>query len=906
MRRIALFFLFLVVSLWIIQEWALPQYLENHLLPRLAGRAGFADFSCRVRHVGFSGLEMGPIQLGQGDEPALRVGSAFVSYSPFGLLQKHLKNIHITGLTLPVTRQAGAVTIAGLPLALGKTNGIETPAGLEKSGFQLPVSFRRVTFESSKIILKEKAQVVRVPFQLEIESPEKAPLFRVVANFQIDGRSLNFEGGVDLENRDVRGKLSMEQFPLRQIAVWNGMPCEVLPEGTADLLAEFNFQFNPFSIKEGRGELRFNDLNWGNDKFSISSSEPFLVRAAWEKGQRIGFQVPPVHFDGSVAGMFSIGALALDLEKPEAFLDGVWSLTLNRILFEEQPVVLEKGLDFSGKLGGKFHAEKGWSVEISAQRLLEENNRHADMRLEKEKASLWLGKDQFICRAMGGKPDTQLDCELSLEGLKGTFPQGRVQVDALQSQGRMHFMTGEKSSKSITSQGRISVQAKGAKITQDSFQVVFPQLETVADFEASEGMAGVWRGNIRMEKARFSYPSQDLHAGNISLSLPWQYPVTGDVKSGEVRVRKITHQGHHLGWVKANLQQRKEGWFLDGRLRDILQSPMALHFKGQADQRFSEAALSFGLDQTSFSLDNLLATYSPKSRGLEVKTDLHLQGEFIWKAERFSCPFRFLLENLEFSDPERKLQGKGVVLELDFLDVLDLYSAREQRLRFDELLLADVVLENGGVHFQVGRDLDLLVEKLTFSWCGGRVHSESFRVRPEVENFDIVLYCDRVNLAQVLEQLGAARSEGTGSLNGRIPVRYENGKLSVMDGFLFSTPGEGGVLHVSGMESLTAGLPGENEYFGQLKLAEAALKDYEYKWARLGVNSENGDLMVKVQLDGKPAKPLPFVYRKEFGGFVRAEANFPGSRFERIRLDLNFRLPLDKMLEYKNLLKLMN
>ena len=108
------------------------------------------------------------------------------------------------------------------------------------------------------------------------------------------------------------------------------------------------------------------------------------------------------------------------------------------------------------------------------------------------------------------------------------------------------------------------------------------------------------------------------------------------------------------------------------------------------------------------------------------------------------------------------------------------------------------------------------------------------------------------------------------------------------------------------MENLTAGLPGDNRYFGQLKLAEEALKDYEYKWARLVVNSEGDDLMVKVQMDGGPTRPLPFVYRKEFGGFVRAEADFPGTKFEGIRLDLNFRLPLNKMLEYKSLFKLMN
>jgi hypothetical protein len=89
-----------------------------------------------------------------------------------------------------------------------------------------------------------------------------------------------------------------------------------------------------------------------------------------------------------------------------------------------------------------------------------------------------------------------------------------------------------------------------------------------------------------------------------------------------------------------------------------------------------------------------------------------------------------------------------------------------------------------------------------------------------------------------------------------------------------------------------------------MELAREALKDYDYSWAKLNITSEGEELLLQMQMDGKPAKMLPFVYRKDIGGFVKVEAGSKGSKFQGIRLDVNFRLPLNKMLQYKGLIKM--
>jgi hypothetical protein len=90
----------------------------------------------------------------------------------------------------------------------------------------------------------------------------------------------------------------------------------------------------------------------------------------------------------------------------------------------------------------------------------------------------------------------------------------------------------------------------------------------------------------------------------------------------------------------------------------------------------------------------------------------------------------------------------------------------------------------------------------------------------------------------------------------------------------------------------------------QMELAGKALEDYDYTWAKLNLTTEGEDVLLKMQLDGKPAKPLPFVYQKDMGGFVKVEADVQGSTFQGIRLDVNFRLPLNQIMQYKELIRM--
>jgi hypothetical protein len=154
----------------------------------------------------------------------------------------------------------------------------------------------------------------------------------------------------------------------------------------------------------------------------------------------------------------------------------------------------------------------------------------------------------------------------------------------------------------------------------------------------------------------------------------------------------------------------------------------------------------------------------------------------------------------------------------------------------------------------------------------------------------------------ILEQFGAVNADGQGTVSGRLPIRIHNDKIHFKDGFLFSTPGEGGTIRLTGTETITAGIPTNTPQYAQIELAREALKDYDYDWAKLNLMTQGENVLLRLQFDGKPARPLPFVYKKEIGGFVKVEADSKGSVFQGISLDVNFKVPLDKILHYKDLL----
>lgn len=235
-------------------------------------------------------------------------------------------------------------------------------------------------------------------------------------------------------------------------------------------------------------------------------------------------------------------------------------------------------------------------------------------------------------------------------------------------------------------------------------------------------------------------------------------------------------------------------------------------------------------------------------------------------------------------------------LGMDFIidDCLALRSRPSQKLEFENLKLGDFILDNGAVTFQIESIKSMLVERVELGWCDGNVDVNAFRIMLDnPENIDATLYCDRLHVAKLLNQMNIGQAKGDGNVSGRIPASYANGEITINDGFLYSTPGVGGRLALTDFMGPLESLPTTI----QLQITQEALKDFNYDWIKLKLNSQDKDLLLGVSLKGAPAGPMPFVYDNKNGGVRKSDNSNSKANFQGITFDLNFKLPANQLIK---------
>jgi hypothetical protein len=242
-------------------------------------------------------------------------------------------------------------------------------------------------------------------------------------------------------------------------------------------------------------------------------------------------------------------------------------------------------------------------------------------------------------------------------------------------------------------------------------------------------------------------------------------------------------------------------------------------------------------------------------------------------------------------------------LDFTLSDCMSPRSLPSRKLVFENFKAGDFLIDKGAVEFQIESTKSVLVERVVLGWCGGNVDINAFRIIfDHPEDVDATLYCDRLNIATLLNQANIAQAKGGGNVSGRIPVRYSDGKIMINDGFLYSTPGVGGHLALTDFIGPLASLPSTV----QLDITREALKNFDYDWVKVDLNSKGDDLLLKLSLKGAPSKRLPFTYDRQSGGIRRSKTAAEGdARFLEITFSLNFKLPANQLMSIGEKIKKM-
>lgn len=898
------------VGLWLV----LPSYIESTVLPEVSKKTG-VDISGEVRRIGLGGADIAGLSIGDQQAPGLTIDSVRVDYSPVGLIRKRLKEIVVSGVTVNLVWRDGRMTIPGI--GFGDTTaerGKEdiAPSRQDLSGI---LQLGKVVIKHGVIVAERKGLSFRVPFELEVGSArdEEKTVF-VNIDIHPRGQLLSLTGKADLAQNNITLAVAGKSLRLQSFGDLVSLLPGLTMKGIAGFEGNADFTITPFSLTSlsaaidlHEADIRYNDIHLKKNHSDTQEDKNLRIQVSRESGDTFRAKSSPlaVAFQDIVLSATDLDTLITSSEKVASGSGTVTFGVVGPPLLSPAGLLKETDREYvtlKTQFGAKVDRAGVWDFAIS--HIPADAPAHKAYSVPFTNGQVSYGAPQFNITGQGKGRHGTLQYEVQVLSISATAPNARISIPEVSVIGDVRLP--ERDSAGITAGFMVQTAETEIAIAESRGRIPLLSLTGTVKNDSKQGIT--FDGVTKFIDASMSNLRAGAKIVGLQGVLPITWPLAGQGEEGRLSAEKMLWHGTDLGRLKATLKQDGLGVYFQGLHDNQIFSGLTLDFEGMARVSADNgneivSAVTFAVPQYKTPRAVDLGRLSPTAKGLQVEGELQLQGNFKYDHEGTQSALEVSLANTTIKEGESGAALEGVDLKVYFPDLFALRSAPQQRLTFRKASVGELYTGEGEIDFQIESPNSVLIEKSGVRWCDGHVYTQAMRFSPSKKDYELTLYCDRLSFAQLLAQFGAVKAEGKGRVNGRIPVSIRNGKITFHDGFLYSTPGEGGVIRMPDTRKLTAGVPKDSPQYTQLDLASEALKDFVYEWAKVDLNTEGEDLILHMRLDGKPEKPLPFEYRQETGSFVRIGKDGQGSVFQGIRLDVNFRLPLNKILYYGSSIK---
>lgn len=821
----------------------LPGLIESWMLPQLLKQQGYDDFTCRIAHLGLTETSAGPLHFGPGPEPALSVERINLIYSPASITKGELDQVILSGVSIKavINKDGLILPILDLKNKPSQENSDNkpkpSPPGLSTPS-QLPVPpFTRLTIKQSVLLIQADNREFRIPFTCTIKR-STAP----------ESAATLLDGTLLLNPRGTQVTLNFT-LPL------NGKePAHLKLEGNNINLLDFADIWSRIPGLNVKGQITLNAE--ANLNLTPPGLKDLQARIEWKQGQ-LAFNNFHIGSSQSAAGTNSTTILTVN--KEEAAVP--WQLQINRLALMApfSPTITNLKCTIKDE-PDKIELQSHWITRLAGY----------------DKASGLTFKQPFTKKwQLTAEIDQQggYQAELSspADGKRWQLGNDRLSISGRSPAIKVNAHAQDSDLKKIN----WLISLNQTVINNAGSRLHFPEIKA--------------EGQTEVNSSKQSFVNTPVSATKASFTC-----------------RKIILNKTDLGRFNATLKQKGEKFNFKGLYASELIKELKLIVKGDCEIKQTggfQAEASLTVPDCKSKRPIILRNFLPAAGKSTIDGTFSAAGKIAYGRDnqnQLSGDLTLKLNHARLKNPDKNLECSGINCRIKFPNFPSLYSSPNQKLTFTHLQVGNIISPGGSLSFQVERDQTLLLEKGRIGWCGGNIETQALRISPDTNHYQSTLYCDRLLLTELLKQLGQIEAQGEGSVNGRIPISWVDGKISFNDGFLYSTPNQPGNIKIKGGAALTAGVPADSPEFAQLDLASEALKDYQYKCAKLKLNSQADELFLNLKLDGKPNLPLPFIYKKELGSFIRISTG-PGSHFQGISLDINLRLPLNHILQYKDL-----
>jgi hypothetical protein len=877
----------------VIAFW-LPGYIESDLISHLAQTKRLEAQQVFVRRIGINGADLGPIMLGADGKPIIRIAAIQIDYSLLSLLRKRIKGIRIGGLRITLPATASAVPAPGIKPPTQPAPEPSAERNIQLSDL-LPIALNYIQIEPAEIVLIHNAHRITISFRVDLNTAD-LKRGRLLGHLQAMLRGNQIDLSMDIDQSANRALLTLrgENLDMRVLsALSHKMPLSAI-SGMVDIAGQGTVQLNPpgldqLSVKASLHNTRIvaSEVIIENPSIADQNTQPIEISIDRDGPRTFIWQCTPFQISAP------FNTLMTALSGQWSIDDGVWELRATG-RSESPSQELKPGMQLKTPLVMQWHAT---AAGESAQRL--SFNVQADAG---QAAGMVINAVHTEYPNLGillngtfGADGIMANAKISANHSRLTLPDGYARIQDVNLAGNLIV-----SAWASPRPYRLQINGVMQNISADTgpASVFLPAIQFNASGQGDTSQPLRLHGRITFKPGTIRGKQHELAVNGISIHLPYHWPPIDGQPPGKLRVRDILWKDRHVGGIKGQIRQQGLGLAMVLNHTSKLFPGLNILIDGTIDRKGVLAKLKMPPYQPSEGLDP--GEVLPQAAGMRI--DGRFEGGCKLRMNRTgtSGTAQLSVKQGKLSHETQELTLDGLEMDLHIDELVTLRSGPMQTLRIDRLQFGNLAADDLRVDFQIETLRSIFIEKAAIKWCKGTISAGALRIKPGHDDYELTLFCDRLDLAMVLEQLGAVEAGGEGAVNGRIPLHWTNGGLTFNKGFLFSTPGKSGTIRLRGTEMLLAGLPPGTPQHTQLDIATEALKDYTYKWARLYLESEEENLLLKLQFDGKPNQQLPFAYDTTLGSFKRVagegQADFTG-----ISIDLNFRSPLNEILQYKEL-----
>jgi hypothetical protein len=890
----------------------IPTYVKSKLIPEIAQKAGIQNYAYDIRRIGFFGADFGSVRIGTDKHPVLSIASIQIDYSPKELYKNAVRRTILSGVELFCEYKNGELKIRNFDLknlsAKFQSSKNTTSSSIYTSQ---TLSIGRLEIRNSVVVFEFKGKTLRLPIELEIV-PVKTDRngFKGVLRLYPRDQEIVFAANIQIIKKQILLKMDALKVHLERFADFTSFIPGLALSGEVDINGEASFQVKPFKVTSASAlcqfrnpEFTYNNFILKNFQTSQKEKRPLKIEIKGTGGKEWKI------FGSAVSAVSPLPFQATDMNCELSILEDAVTVSGDLNIASEElnhhKIIFAKVLkpfNIKGNYFAKLEKNGKWEFRIhhTAKKPSRASLKTCKFRIHG--IDIVSNLPVIDVSGKGEHAKGAVTFKLEAPNVKTTARFGTIQIPSVSLKGETRFNNASKKARHRTT---FKLKAPNTTLTMASTKVKLPIVLLGGELWEGKDHALNFDSLVKFNNSSLSDSKFKTKINGINGSIPLKWPLKRTGKEGNYFVKQFLWEDRNLGSVKGTVQQKGNGFIFRGAHNNLILKGLSLYFTGNTkilSRNDYEAGIHFQTGHYKTSADIDLGQFLSFAKGTTFNGEAEIEGDIFFNRTGIKSPTRIRLNNATVALNEKDAKIEGIQLTLHLTDLFRMKSAPKQLIRFENASLGALKVSSGKIEYQVESDRSFFIENSSFKWCGGHVYYPAVRISPKTKDYHLILYCDRLNLPMILEQLGGVNAEGIGTVNGRLPIQVKNGKIRFSDGFLFSTPGEGGKIHVTGTEMLTAGIPRNTPQYVQLELAREALKDYDYDWAKLNLKTEGDNAVLRLQLNGKPSKPLPFVYNKEIGGFAKVDVGNKGSIFQGIRLDVNFRVPLDKILHYKDIL----